>query len=417
MAKMIENTTSKAVILAPFWGSKTHVGVKRIERFVRWLQQEGISVVLICASKKEYVINRDWGLEIAVQDPFGFYGGSDVSTNVSRKPNKLRRFLALLLFNPDPTIVWSRRVARNISVLSKVNDAKFIISSSPPESVHIAGAKLAKKVGAKFIVDLRDGWLDVPLKPFLQKYWWQRLREGRVERKVLKQADKIFISTNGLYNLLTERLAFVKHKTTLLTNGYSVKNIPISLPKSKNDKTVNLLYAGNFLSSSSLQCPTYLFRSFFYWAEKTAIQGKIKLLSNLTPADLADINNWKNKFQKTSWQIDINGMVSLEELKKELLNSDGLLLLAGGFYALTGKLFEYLPTGKPILAVTQKNSELWNFAKDNPQMFLVDYTCADKYVDVISDFIKVCQNKKIFDCLPKQYSEDYLKDLFINAVL
>lgn len=414
---MIQVNKKKAIIIAPFWGMDTHVGLKRVTRFVKWLHAANVFVVVVCASKKEYVLEREWGVEIAVRDPFEFYSGSLQSTIKVRKPSKFRQIIAKILFNPDPTVVWAKKLVKDKQVLSNAAGANFVISSSPPESSHVAGALLAKKINAKLIVDMRDGWLDSPLKSWLQKYRLQRWREGRLEKNILTQADKIFISTSGLYTLLTKRLPFVKNKTTLLTNGYSVAKESFLSQDRGNSNAISLLYAGNFTKSSLARKPHYLFEAFYYWIKNSSIKGKIELLTCLLPDDEIEVSEYMKTYAESGWLIDVKNMVNNKELKQLMCNSDGLLLLSVDFIALTGKLFEYLPTGKPILTVTQKDSELWNFAKNNPQMFLVDYENPSEYVSTIDNFINACKERVIFNCLPIEFSEEYLGKLFIKSFL
>jgi hypothetical protein len=39
----------KAMIFAPFWGQPGHVGNHRVDRFVRWLAEDGYAVVIVRA--------------------------------------------------------------------------------------------------------------------------------------------------------------------------------------------------------------------------------------------------------------------------------------------------------------------------------------------------------------------------------
>lgn len=55
-------------------------------------------------------------------------------------------------------------------VLAHAAGAAVVISSSPPESTHIGSVRLADALDAKLLVYLRDGWLDEPLKPYLNRF-------------------------------------------------------------------------------------------------------------------------------------------------------------------------------------------------------------------------------------------------------
>ena len=61
------------LIVAPFWRHAPHVGIHRVERFVRWLHESGVRIVLVRAGGTENVTATEWGTEITVRDPIGLY--------------------------------------------------------------------------------------------------------------------------------------------------------------------------------------------------------------------------------------------------------------------------------------------------------------------------------------------------------
>ena len=127
------------LILAPFWRNPSHVGVYRVDRFVRWLAGQSIPITLVCAGNSDRVEQKEWGLEITIKDPLNIHGDVDPSGSfqkAQRKPNALRRWLAEWLLNPDPTVVWSRRVASHQLVQQHMGPVTDILYSSPPDACH-----------------------------------------------------------------------------------------------------------------------------------------------------------------------------------------------------------------------------------------------------------------------------------------
>jgi len=37
----------KAMIIAPFWGHTPHLGNIRVDRFIRWLSDQGVYIILV----------------------------------------------------------------------------------------------------------------------------------------------------------------------------------------------------------------------------------------------------------------------------------------------------------------------------------------------------------------------------------
>ena len=183
------------LIIAPFWRHPMNVGNYRVDRFTRWLKDGGYQVVIARAGPEDDVEQTDAGHEITLRDPLTLYPVAETRSTRRRKPNKVRRFLAYVVFNPDPSIVWARRVVNHPLVKEYAGNTVCVMSSGPPDSSHIAASRLAERFGAKFIADMRDGWLDEPLKPLLRKYKFQQMREGRLEKRILSQADRIVVTS------------------------------------------------------------------------------------------------------------------------------------------------------------------------------------------------------------------------------
>lgn len=63
----------KAIIFAPFWRQTGHVGNNRVDRFVRWLVDEGYHIVMIRAGSADAIHDESWMQEITVRDRLGLY--------------------------------------------------------------------------------------------------------------------------------------------------------------------------------------------------------------------------------------------------------------------------------------------------------------------------------------------------------
>jgi hypothetical protein len=71
------------------------------------------------------------------------------------------------------------------------------------------------------------------------------------------------------------------------------------------------------------------------------------------------------------WHLECREPVPRGELLRMLAAASGLLMLTASRSQLPGKLFEYLPTGRPILAVAPPDSEVVRFCRDIPHVFTI----------------------------------------------
>lgn len=408
----------KAVIFAPFWREAGHVGNYRVDRFVRWLAADGFYVVLVRAGSVAGQRAEPWGVEVTVRDPLAFYRDlmPDGSPVKAPKPPKLRRWLSYLLFCPDLGITWSRAAANNSVVLEYSQGASFVISSSPPESAHIGAATLAKKIQAKLIVDMRDGWLDEPLKPLLCAFRLQRWREGRLEKRLLKQAEAVFVTSSVWKALLGDRFSFTQDKTVVLTNGCPLLgsfNLEDTENHSKNE-SIRLVYAGRFTGSRLSQKVGYLLEPLLLGLGCSEIQGVVTLLGRLEAADLEEVTRWRPQFKAKGWELEVKDAVPRDKMIDLLCQADGLLLLSASQAAIPSKIFEYLSLKKPIFAATLKSSAVWKEGESLTQVFLTDYRCPDELI--AQSFISACQKPENSYEVPTQFSEENLAEIFIKTL-
>ena len=409
----------KVLIVAPFWGMNAHPGYYRVDRFVRWLSKSGLKIVLLKAGNEDRVVETPLGPEITIRDPLGLYPEVTQQSQESlsrRKPHRFRALAAQVLFNPDPSILWARRAARHAFVSAHQEGVLWILSSSPPESAHIAAFILSKRWGKDLVVDLRDGWLDEPLKPLLRKFRLQQWREGRLERRVFERARMIFVTSDIWKSLLHRRLPLTQGKTVVLTNGYPGEEFPRVAKDKKSSlrDRILLLHSGRFTGSSRSRKVNCLLEPLYHGLQGLNRRVSIKLLGHLDHEDVLEVGEWKPRLEARGCSIEVCAPVPRHEALNELCQSDGLLLLSMSEAAIPSKLFEYLSTGLPILAVTPKKSAVWGICESLPQVYLVDYGSYQNDKLIVEEYFKACLSGGHQVEIPEQYSEARLSKIFLE---
>lgn len=414
------NTLKKVMIIAPFWGNPQHVGCYRVERFLRWLHEKSDEIVLVRAGWQDAVREQAWGVEITVRDPLHLYGErtEDHAQYVlpHRPPNHLRRMLAYLFLCPDPTVVWALRAAYHPLVLQAGVEIDWVLSSSPPESAHVCAYLLARRFHAKLLIDMRDGWLDEPLKPLLQRSHFRQLLEGKLEFTILRQATQIFVTSDTWKSLLEKRLPLTQQKTVVLTNAYpkDFEVLCVSEKRNTNKERLTFIHAGRFSGSRDSQRPRYLLDILSQGIDSIP-KGNILLLGNLTNEDIQEIYSFKSTFAAKGWTLETHNSLPRTEMLHALSESDGLLLLSASQAVIPSKLFEYIPTGRPILAVTPTDSTVWKIGERVPQMFLVDYTKTEQ-TSTVRDFFRASQNQYFTYQVPQEFTETSIAQFFYNSI-
>lgn len=408
----------KVLLFSPLWGHAEHIGNHRVGRFVRWLAEEGFKVVIVRAGQSDESKNLPWGTEIIVRDPLRLIGNIQgiQPSKPQRKPNKLRRSLAYWFFNPDPGVAWAQAAARDSRVLRAAEGASCILSSSPPESAHVGAWALSQRRGIPHLVDLRDGWMDEPLSLLLRSSALRRWREGRLEWRILRNASIIQVTSVIWKNLLCARLPSLEKRVRVFTNGYPKEKsdwVPEKLAPHEADPV--LIHAGRFLGSDPKRSPEFLLGPLLTGLKSTDFPGTIKLIGSLTPEDLRIIHSFQSSFLELGWQIECPGAIPHDQLLVTLSQADGLLVLSETHAAIPSKLFEYVPTGRPILIVTRTGSAAWEFGNSIPQAISVerDGTETEPGMAKFMKMVTTCDFK--WAC-PEKYTERTMKKQFIETI-
>jgi hypothetical protein len=412
----------KVVILAPFWLDPNHVGAYRVERFIRWLSEAGTEVVVIRAGRSDRCRPRWWGTEVTIADPLGFHGepGGGRKFEVKRRrPNRFRRMVAGWMFNPDPTVLWALRAARHPLVERATGGADLVLSSSPPESAHVGAARVARRTGAALAIDLRDGWLDEPLRPVLRRSRLRQWLEGRLERRLLNAARVVFVTSEVWRERLLQRMPEMGDRVSVVTNAYPAAELNLGHGRSAGaqDGVPVLIHAGRFSGSRGSQRVESLLNPLLEGLAANNAAARILLIGQLEDTDREAIRQVSRALGGEPCTIETRPHVARDALLDHLAAADGLLLLCMSEAAIPSKVFEYIPVRRPILVVTPRTSATAQLCSALPQATLLEPT-ADPIMAAASvqEFLEQCAQDECASAVPAQYGLDSLGSVFLTAL-
>lgn len=343
------------ILLAPWWLDDRHVGNRRLRRHVRWLSDDGWKTTVICAGPEFQLRENGPVTELVLPDPLKIHGPAVPEAAPARRPSTLRRWLAYALLVPDPAIVWTRAAVRHPIVRHRCRTADLITASSPPEAPFLGALSLARRYRTPFWMDMRDGWLDEPLKPLLRRHAWQRWRERRLESACLRGARRITVTSEAWRSMLVDRYPDIGPNIHVVTNAAPDANFePHPAP-------AGIAYAGRFGSSR----PERSIRTL------AAVVPELDVIGDLTAPEIDDVRRlgWPVKPARPS-----------EELPQVLSGYGGLALLSESTGSIPAKFYEYLSAGRPILAVCPTESAAWTACADVPHAYRVDPAAPDPSV-------------------------------------
>ncbi len=257
----------------------------------------------------------------------------------------------------------------------------IIITTSPPEIVHLVGAFLKRKTGIKWIADYRDLWTKNPY--YSQTIIYKKLEEI-LERKIINKADKTLTTTSSFSKILEEQ--FMK-KTTVVMNGFDSRNFT-EIQTIKLTKHFTITHTGSIYQGT--RDPSMLFECLSDFVKEGIIkENEIKV--RFYGQNLSPLYSLINKYALDN-MVTIERNIPHEEAIKKQKESQLLLLLQWlreeekAFCP--GKLFEYIATGRPIIAIAPRNGEVARIIeKDNFGCICETKNCLkDKLYNFIIEF-------------------------------
>ncbi len=234
----------------------------------------------------------------------------------------------------------ARRVVRERAI-------DCVVTSGPPNSVHLVGLGL-RRLRPAWIADLRDGWGFEPLEEDPWPTEPQRHLDAHLERRVARTAQAAIGATRPIADDLERRLGA---HARWIPNGCDPLVQPAPAPPgAAADGWTTLVHTGK-LSATRGRDPQPLFEAVRRVNGEGAGRVRIVLCGRLTTDDerlLADAG-----LGDALVHLGLLDRATALGLQRA---ADALLLLTGVHASeATGKLYEYLAAGRPIVALAEGN--------------------------------------------------------------
>ena len=266
--------------------------------------------------------------------------------NQAGKPGpiqRLSRWVRGNLFIPDPRRGWNRYAVAEALKQHAINPYNLVVTSGPPHSSHLIGLELQRR-GLRWWADFRDPWTDIYYYRMFYPSAWARRRDTELERSVLERAERVLTVSDDLKRLLASKLNGDSGKFLVVPNGYDPADFVADAPV-PNNPVRTLVYTGTLTLDYPLEA--------LYTALRTYCRqhGALKLVFAGRPAQEAK-DALESLARELPLSVEFKGYLPHAESVALLQGADALLLLIpelpNNRGILTGKLFEYLGSGRPI---------------------------------------------------------------------
>lgn len=250
---------------------------------------------------------------------------------------------ALIVF-PDEHAGWIPFALIKASRLVRDSNIDCVFTTGPPHSTHLVGAWLSSRHAIPWVADLRD-----PIH--LGQSPWQIKQAERAERALMETASRVLTTTRRLALVLEAAYPAQSHKVRTITNGFDPDDYS-DTPFPKNGKFV-VSYLGSLYLNRD---PEPLLRALSTHVGSGAI-SRAKVLVRF----IGDCQNASGKSMSSLIrELGLDGLVQIEpwvskrEAFDTIQQSYVLLLLAENqALMIPAKVFDYIGSGRRILALTE----------------------------------------------------------------
>ena len=257
------------------------------------------------------------------------------------------------LLIPDPRRFWIGPSVKYLMRRLANERIDAIVTTGPPHSLHHIGRLLHQRTGIPWLADFRDPWTRwVFLRSFRVSAGAMRLHR-RQEKQILQSAQAVTTVSQALREDFEHLGGRPVHE---LTNGYDEADFATTKAPSPQQFLISYIGTIDYLRDprTFLRALRALCRERADFAEHV----RIRFVGYLSGVILKDIERDAVLADK----LTIAHYVPHEEVLRLLQNAYvHLLLLSSGPETrgiLTGKFFEYLASGKRVLALGRKGSEI-----------------------------------------------------------
>lgn len=344
----------KVLIIANQFPPMGGSGVQRSVKFVKHLSKFGYEPIVFTRKTDGATLLDETLLKDVPQN-------TKIIRTKAYEPAEMKGILKLpfkvlsKLMIPDSAIFWMMKSKEKAIQIIENEDIKIIYTTSAPYSDHLLGRYIKRKFPKiKWIADFRDEWTN---NPYTLDNPHNKIRtniEKNMEMSVLKEADYLITNTPVMRENFLKISGLNGENFFVIPNGYDEEDFEnMNFERPKNEK-FTMVYTGALYGRRK---PDNFFSAIKNLKEKDLLDPNkinVKLIGNYHKDKLQAKIDSLNLIN----QIEIVGYVPHDICIKNQLLADVLILIEGSgvganaFY--TGKIFEYMNTKRPVLAILPK---------------------------------------------------------------
>lgn len=365
----------KVLIVTYYWPPAGGPGVQRWLKFSKYLPELGIQPIIYTPENPSYpqldesllaeIPKKIKVVKTKIWEPYQiaeFLNPKSKAYKVGQFEKKEKQswltkvsvFIRGNFFIPDARKFWVQPSIQFLKNYLVENETDTIITTGPPHSLHLIGWKLKQlNPDLKWLADFRDPWTQISYHSELKLTSFAQKKHENLEKKVLQSADVVIASSFSDAENYKKSGA---NRVEVITNGFEESDFTNLIKKSGNSSFI-ITYSGGLEMARN---PLVIWK-----ALQEIIQENQEFKEKLQLVFYGNISKDVRNSLQENGLIDFvieKGYVSHKESIIGIKEASLLILTnfpdekSKGI--IPGKLFEYVATQNPILAVGPSDSDV-----------------------------------------------------------
>lgn len=275
---------------------------------------------------------------------------------------------------------WAELAIAEAARLIEKSRPDVIWTSSPVLSAHFVGLAIKRRFGIPWVADFRDPWVGNPVLMSEEHFpQWQLSRQARAEAKVARESDHCTFAHPLVAQEFAQRHRFLQGKAVPITCGYDPEDFLEKTTRNSSGGRLLIVHTGSFYGEYS---PKPL-----YNALRIAAGRKLALLKQLK---LVFVGGCTVDFDLDGLEVEVLPRVPHGEAIAWMHQSDVQMVVFGsaiGKHNISGKLFDYLATGRPILAIVPERGSCAEIVRKTKSGLVADPDKPDEIIKALVQFV------------------------------
>jgi glycosyltransferase involved in cell wall biosynthesis len=351
----------RVLVIAHYFPPLAMGGVQRIAKFCKYLPDYGWEPLVVTSVPGSYFA-RDSSMNRELEGIRVFRSKSLVPMAVGMGESyetwrrRLKRLGAWVLL-PDVRVLWSPgALLVGQGVLSRYS-VDCILATAPPYSSLLAARLLSIKSGLPLAVDLRDAWVDDPFASFPTTL--HRALAVLLERFVVSGSAKVISINQQIVNGLQKRHDLDWTRFQVVNQGFDPEDFE---QKVEQTSRFTICYAGSLVRTRR---PDDLFRAI------SDLVSEKKIDRMLLEVDM--VGFCPQVYKRSAERLGVDDVVKFRgylphrDSVRHLLRANVLWLYVDaseGETVLTGKLAEYIGSGRMVIASVPERGAAASLVRD-----------------------------------------------------